>query len=439
MKSRILNKVFHVVKKKNSIRKKIKNINYYEKKYDLFKSLNSNYLKWDYIRLILTRSINKVENNLKIDLTKNLIDNILKNLFYFKNFKIFTNNEKKNIIFFGHNRGILKDNFIKDEYIEKIVKLLKNKKVQVFSDSHFYHGSKYNYSDNRIFLNYLNLYLKIKSLIKLCFFKNNLQIIKDKKKKFELIYLSEKEEWWLNYFKKVKPKYIFFVSINSQISIIRAANRLGLVSLEIQHGTPNSKKIEYIYSLQSNKRLSSPTYFLSWGSYWKKYVNKFYYRKSILSIGKNIDDKIRLYNQKNSNMLFIDQVIFRNELINKAVSISKNFNSKIIYRFHPNKNFKKDYEKKLKENNILVHHPKSNNLSDSLKNVKFVVGVASTALLELAAKNYKVLILPSEEFVFNDLLSKNLLFNLRMIDNKLVEKKQVFNKVNLKSIKKIIR
>lgn len=183
MKSRILNKVFHVVKKKNSIRKKIKNINYYEKKYDLFKSLNSNYLKWDYIRLILTRSINKVENNLKIDLTKNLSDNILKNLFYFKNFKIFTNNEKKNIIFFGHNRGILKDNFIKDEYIEKIVKLLKNKKVQVFSDSHFYHGSKYNYSDNRIFLNYLNLYLKIKSLVKLCLFKNNLQIIKDKKKK----------------------------------------------------------------------------------------------------------------------------------------------------------------------------------------------------------------------------------------------------------------
>ena len=73
MKSRILNKVFHVVKKKNSIRKKIKNINYYEKKYDLFKSLNSNYLKWDYIRLILTRSINKVENNLKIDLTKNQV------------------------------------------------------------------------------------------------------------------------------------------------------------------------------------------------------------------------------------------------------------------------------------------------------------------------------------------------------------------------------
>ena len=78
-------------------------------------------------------------------------------------------------------------------------------------------------------------------------------------------------------------------------------------------------------------------------------------------------------------------------------------------------------------------------MTDSLKNVKFVVGVASTALLELAAKNYKVLILPSEEFDFNDLLSKNLLFNLRMIDNKLVEKKQVFNKVNLKNIKKIIR
>ena len=65
----------------------------------MFKNLDSGYLKWDYIRLILTRSINKVETNFKIDLKKNLIDNILKNLFYFKNFKIFTNRKKK-ILFF---------------------------------------------------------------------------------------------------------------------------------------------------------------------------------------------------------------------------------------------------------------------------------------------------------------------------------------------------
>ena len=270
-------------------------------------------------------------------------------------------------------------------------------------------------------------------------YRNNLQIIKEKKNKFELIYLSEKEEWWFNYFKKVKPKHIFFVSINSQISIIRAANRLKLVSLEIQHGTPNSRKIEYIYRLQSNKRLSSPTYFLTWGNYWRKYVNKFYYRKSIVNIGKNIKDKIILCDKKNSDMLFIDQVIFRNELINKAINISKNFDSKIIYRFHPNKNFKKDYEKKLKENNILVHHPNSNNLSDSLKNVKFVVGVASTALLELAARNYKVLILPSEEFDYKDLLSKNFLFDLRMIDSSLINANQLFSKINLSNIKKIIK
>ena len=135
-----LKKVFQSVKKKNSIKNKIKNINYYEKKYDLFKNLNSGYLKWDYIRLILTRSINKVETNFKIDLKKNLIENILKNLFYFKNFKIFTNSKKKDIIFFGHNRGFLKNNLIQDEYLDKIVKLLKTKKIQVFSDSHFTMG-----------------------------------------------------------------------------------------------------------------------------------------------------------------------------------------------------------------------------------------------------------------------------------------------------------
>ena len=119
----------------------------------------------------------------------------------------------------------------------------------------------------------------------------------------------------------------------------------------------------------------------------------------------------------------------------RAIDMSKKFKSKIIYRFHPNIDYKKDSALKLQKNNIIVHHPKSNELSYSLKNIRFVIGVASTALLELAFNNYNVLVLPSEEFDYKILLSKKTFFGLKMIDNKLVKKNNVFCQPNLNMIK----
>ncbi len=438
MSFRYLNFILKVLKKNITIKEKIAIINYYERKYDFFSNINEGYVKWDYLRIIIARLANKVDKTIKKDLKDKILKNIFKDLFYFKNFKIFFYKQKTNIIFFGHNRGVLEKNYIKDEYLDDITKNFKEKKINVFSGSHFYYGSKYDYKDKRIFLNYLNFYLKIISFIKLCFCKVDLKIL-DNKKKLELIFQYEREKWWFNYFKKVKPKYVFFVSINSYLYIVRAANRLGIITLEIQHGTPNSKKVEYTYTFDPKKRLSSPIYFLGWGNFWKKYLNNLYFKKSFIRIGKNISNKIKKFNKKNTDILIIDQVIFRDELVKKAIDISKKFNLKIIYRFHPNIDFKKDATLKLKRNNIIVHHPKSNELSDSLKNVRFVIGVASTALLELAFNNYNVLVLPSEEFDYKILLSKKTFFGLKMIDNKLVKKNNVFCKPNLNMLKKIIK
>ena len=438
MRFRYLNLILKELKKKVTIKEKIAVINYYEKKYDFFSNLNEGYVKWDYLRIILVRSINKVDKTIKKDFKKNVFKNIFKDLFYFKNFKIFFYKQKTDVIFFGHNRGVLEKNYIKDEYLDDITKNFEKKKINVFSGSHFYYGSKYGYKDNRIFLSYLNFYLKIISFVKLFFCKVDLKIL-DNKIKFELIFQYEREKWWFNYFKKVKPKYVFFVSINSYLYIVRAANRLGIKTLEIQHGTPNSKKAEYIYTYDPKKRLSSPMYFLGWGNFWKKYLNNFYFKKSFIKIGKNIDNKIIKFDKKNTDILIIDQVIFRDELMKRAIDMSKKFKSKIIYRFHPNIDYKRDSALKLQKNNIIVHHPKSNELSYSLKNIRFVIGVASTALLELAFNNYNVLVLPSEEFDYKILLSKKTFFGLKMIDNKLVKKNNVFCQPNLNMIKKIIK
>ena len=89
MRFRYLKLILKELKKKVTIKEKIAVINYYEKKYDFFSNLNEGYVKWDYLRIILVRSINKVDKTIKKDFKKNVFKNIFKDLFYFKNFKIF--------------------------------------------------------------------------------------------------------------------------------------------------------------------------------------------------------------------------------------------------------------------------------------------------------------------------------------------------------------
>ena len=115
MVNKYLKLVFNTSKKKISLKKKIKKINYYEKKYNFYKRLDNGYIKWDYIRLIISRTIGTIDSTFKKDFKNQLTNNFFNNLFYFKNFKIFFSYKKKDIIFFGHNRGTLKNNIIIDE------------------------------------------------------------------------------------------------------------------------------------------------------------------------------------------------------------------------------------------------------------------------------------------------------------------------------------
>ena len=74
---------------------------------------------------------------LKKILKKNVFKNIFKDLFYFKNFKIFFYKQKTDVIFFGHNRGVLEKNYIKDEYLDDITKNFEKKKLMSFQDHIF--------------------------------------------------------------------------------------------------------------------------------------------------------------------------------------------------------------------------------------------------------------------------------------------------------------
>ena len=437
MKSHIINNLYKIINSQISLRKKIKKINHLEKKNQLFEYNKNAYLKWDYFRPIITRLLNKSEETHKKDLIQNIKNDLINKLIYLEHLPFFFDDNKKDIIFFGHNRGRLKKNLLYDEYLDNLIKFLPKKKIQIFSECHFHYGAKYNYKFKRKYINYLNFLIKIKARLLYFFVFKEIINIKNINFRLELIFQSEMEEWWFNYLRKVKAKFIFIVNLNSYLYIVRAANRLKISVLEVQHGSPNFSKLQYNFSVNPNLRLSSPSYFLGWGKFWKKYVNRNYYKKEFISVGKNLNEKVISPKKKVSDILFLDQLQYRKILVNKAIELSKT-KAKLIYRFHPNISSKSKDILKLKKNNIFISEPKSNNISKDLKNVKYIIGVASTALLELAQKGYKVLVLDSQEFNFNKVKSKKKYFGLKMIDNKKIIKNKVFEKINLNRVKKLV-
>ena len=440
MQPRILDKISRIIDKKINLNYKIKKILEIEKKENLFKN-ESDYFAWDYLRSYFIRLLNRSDKSGKSYFWSHLINNILikKKYFYLNYVPIFLNRSKKDIIFFGHNRGNLKKKVLHDEYLDSIINKFKKKKIQIFSYSHFFYGPKNNYKNKRFFIDYLDFLLKVKTIILFVFIIHKLKFIKTNKLKFELIVRYEQEKWWYNYFKSVKPVYLFIVDVHSHLPIVRAANRLKITIIEVQHGSPNSKKMEYLYSVPPNSRLSSPDYFLGFGKFWNRNISAKYYKKQFYSIGKKLDEKIPKLKKNNSNILVIDQLQFRKKLVNIAIKISKKNSSKISYRFHPNVSEKKSFSKKLKDHNISVSMPKSNYMAKDLSKVKTIIGVASTALLELSYKKYSVLIVPTEEFDFKNLLLQKKKYGLRELNNKLVRKSGLFHKPNFSIIKNIVK
>ncbi len=356
MKSHIINNLYKIINSQISLRKKIKKINHLEKKNQLFEYNKNAYLKWDYFRLIITRLLNKSEETHKKDLIQNIKNDLINKLIYLEHLPFFFDDNKKDIIFFGHNRGRLKKNLLYDEYLDNLIKFLPKKKIQIFSECHFHYGAKYNYKFKRKYINYLNFLIKIKARLLYFFVFKEIINIKNINFRLELIFQSEMEEWWFNYLRKVKAKFIFIVNLNSYLYIVRAANRLKISVLEVQHGSPNFSKLQYNFTTNPNLRLSSCSYFLGWGKFWNNYVTKNYYKNEFITIGKDLSNKIISPKKNVSDILVLDQLQFRKILVNKAIELSRK-HKKITYRFHPNISLKSNEIIKLKKIIFLSQSP----------------------------------------------------------------------------------
>ena len=124
-----------IIKKKDPLNIKIKKIKRFEKKRELFKR-EDGYLIWDYFRSIISRKLINLDKTKK-DSFLVFKTNLFKKLIYLNHLPAFFGTSRKEIIFFGHNRGSLVNGKLTDEYIDKIIKLTDKKfflKVIIFLD-----------------------------------------------------------------------------------------------------------------------------------------------------------------------------------------------------------------------------------------------------------------------------------------------------------------
>ena len=182
--------------------------------------------------------------------------------------------------------------------------------------------------------------------------------------------------------KKLKPKAIFLVVGQGKEYLVKAARKLNIPSVELQHGTPSKGKLNY--DCTNAKKIEIADYFLTFGDYWSEQIKVLKYTTQIEAIGyPYLSEKVNNFQKQGSrdHILILSQATINKELSSYAHFLAeKNF--KILYKLHPqeSQNWQKLFPE-LEHDNIEVV-PGSTNLDDCFKRSHSQVGVYSTAIYE---------------------------------------------------------
>lgn len=277
-----------------------------------------------------------------------------------------------------------------------------------------------------------NLYDEVTNKINLKINKSNFKrIVKNNVLKYNYSY-----NIYFYFFQIKKPKLIFVEdgSYGNKSYIIRAAKKLKIPTVEIQHGFINENHIAYNFgtNIIDDIEFKSyfPDYFLLYGQFWSNMINHLSIK---ISIGNPyLEEKIKevgVYEQINS-ILFLSSGVTKNESISfllNLIKVLKYKETKIIFRPHPleRNNVTTNY-KILFENGVELDT--NNDLYMSIRNSKIIIGEITTALFEAAALKKKI-------FLFNSSYTKT--YNNKLITFKVIDEdnlNQILNNDQIENV-----
>lgn len=242
---------------------------------------------------------------------------------------------------------------------------------------------------------------------------------------------------------KTKPKKIYVVIAYVHFGLIKAANDLGIDVEEIQHGIIS--KEHFAYHFPYNKKVPYyPNYMSLYGKYWYDSTSIPIPEKNINYI-ENItltDSKKQKCVRKNNQIVFLCQAAITEQLIPYIEGFCKLTDKyKVIVKLHPSEYevWKTQYpelESLIKRYNLEIVDNFDKKLYNILKESKHVIGVSSTALFEAIYFGCDVHLLEISTVDTMDFLIQNKMVTLSACVNELLKnvenESKGKNKIDLK-------
>lgn len=135
-------------------------------------------------------------------------------------------------------------------------------------------------------------------------------------------------------FRKIKPEILFFQS--EPKGMIAAANELGIITADIQHGHTNNVDMMYSFPLHlSYKNITTiPDYLLTLGGFWNTVVD---FPKTKLTTGSNYFHTPRLAEIKNEGILIVSSMFVHKYLVEATMYAAVRLPQYIFYyKLHSN-------------------------------------------------------------------------------------------------------
>ncbi len=451
-----------------------------EKDLLLDKALIENVPWWNLIRqLVFLKLLNKLNilspiDDIKLSKIKFLKKNfsnfvrLIKNLLLLFSSKSCLRIKKRNYLIWGHPRRKLENGIYTDIYVDPFIELFETpddfniierdnvgKHLTPVKTKNLYYADQllsiaYIFSKFRILKISKEQYLTISKLENL--------IYKSFSCKIDIKSLVKKKiSRWLGIYPlmrlllKLKKPKLFFIVVNKEHEpIIAAAKSLGIVTLELQHGSPSRGKMNYDYS-SGIKNSTFSDKFISYGNYWSHNSLLPIQKSNIITLGfPYLHKKFPLYSHidKEDRLIVISQPDNVEKLVDFTKKIKQKFSNKIIveYKPHPSEFYKNpDYFSELTKLGVIVSE-KDKDLYEIFAKSRWQLGVYSTALYEGLYFGVACFILkiPGYETMQNliDLNFANGVESVNDIDlNFKFDKKKInkiFSKPEKKTIEKII-
>lgn len=391
----------------------------FETEQDLFSFEIEGIPIWELIRYYVYNRIkaelcvgNITKNDEKITKLFNGLTCFIKSLFY-KN--PFSEKGQSEILLFNHPRRKKNQGVYEDIYTDSFLPYLKNS-YSVFEISfNFNHLTPTNTS-NLYYLDFIEFAERIRSNIHI-----DKKCLNGSHDRIKAIEAAIKKRWnvtglnleanianSINRYKRVEPlvsklldkhkpkKLVSVVSYSINNLIVNSiANRKGIQTIELQHGTVGNLHIAYNYPM-GVKTQCFPRYFYSWGAFWTQNARLPINKSNIIEIGfPYIEQYQQKYdaNKKQKQIIVLSQM--REDLALFAKNLAKLLPKyKIIFKAHPAeyKVASSRYSFLNETGNIQVVDYDDINLYEYFSKSEFVVGIYSTALIEALAFNASIII-----------------------------------------------